>query len=127
MMRRTITSSFHLKTMGILFCGLFSSQNLSAKEVTPTEFWQLEQTPNAVIVDVRSSAEFKQGHLPSAMNIPFDQIAQLEAQVKEKDRPILLYCRSGQRARIAEQQLNALGYPNTFNGMSYQQLLQAKP
>ncbi|NVP00093.1 rhodanese-like domain-containing protein, partial [Photobacterium damselae subsp. damselae] len=53
--------------------------------------------------------------------------AQLEAQVKEKDRPILLYCRSGQRARIAEQQLNALGYPNTFNGMSYQQLLQAKP
>lgn len=84
MMRRTITSSFHLKTMGILFCGLFSSQNLSAKEVTPAEFWQLEQTPNAVIVDVRSPAEFKQGHLPSTMNIPFDQIAQLEAQVKEK-------------------------------------------
>ncbi|MDP2532109.1 rhodanese-like domain-containing protein [Photobacterium damselae subsp. piscicida] len=97
------------------------------KEVTPAEFWQLEQTPNAVIVDVRSPAEFKQGHLPSAMNIPFDQIAQLEAQVKEKDCPILLYCRSGQRARIAEQQLNALGYPNTFNGMSYQQLLQTKP
>ncbi|TLS67473.1 rhodanese-like domain-containing protein [Photobacterium damselae subsp. damselae] len=113
--------------MGILFCSLFSSQNLSAKEVTPAEFWQLEQTPNTVIIDVRSPAEFKQGHLPSAMNIPFDQIAQLEAQVKEKDRPILLYCRSGQRARIAEQQLNALGYPNTFNGMSYQQLLQAKP
>ncbi|HIF9244000.1 TPA: rhodanese-like domain-containing protein [Photobacterium damselae] len=100
---------------------------MSAKEVTPAEFWQLEQTPNTVIVDVRSPAEFKQGHLPSAMNIPFDQIAQLEAQVKEKDRPILLYCRSGQRARIAEQQLNALGYPNTFNGMSYQQLLQVKP
>ncbi|KJF81844.1 rhodanese-like domain-containing protein [Photobacterium angustum] len=98
-----------------------------AKNVSPDEFWQLEQTHNPIIVDVRTADEFAAGHIPNAVNIPFEQIATISKYLTDKSKPILLYCRSGRRAEIAEAELFSLGYKNTFNGMSYQQLIQTKP
>ena len=53
----------------------------------------------SLLVDVRSSSEFASGHIPGAVNIPMDQI---EARIDDlgADRPIVLICQAGKRARM---------------------------
>ena len=77
----------------------------------------------SIWIDVRSSEEYAQGHLPNALNIPHTEIAAKIAEVsQDKTATIHLYCRSGRRSGLAEQQLKALGYLNVSNAGSYEQL-----
>ena len=65
---------------------------------------QLINQENAVVVDVCQPEEFRKGHIPAAINIPVDQIKEQLGQLekfRKKDRPIVLSCRSGQRASRA--------------------------
>jgi rhodanese-related sulfurtransferase len=61
------------------------------------------------VLDVRSPEEFASGHVPDAVNIPYDQVA-ARLQEVPKDRDVVLYCRSGRRALIAAETLAANGY-----------------
>lgn len=66
-----------------------------------------------VILDVRTEEEFAEGHIPGAVCIPVETIGdEPPAQLPDKDRLILIYCRSGRRSKIASEQLAALGYTN---------------
>ena len=77
-----------------------------------------------VWIDVRSPEEFKEGHLQSAVNIPFEQISQrIQALSPNKNAPINLYCRSGRRADVALQELKKMGYTNVTNHGGYQDLI----
>ena len=70
----------------------------------------------ALIIDVRSPAEFGSGHLAQARNIPLDSIQTiLPGQVKDKSQVLLLHCQSGVRSAAAARKLKALGYTNVFN------------
>ena len=70
----------------------------------------------ALVIDVRSAGEFKSGHLPSAINLPLDEIeTALPRRVKDKNQVLLLHCASGMRSGMARQKLRRLGYVNTFN------------
>jgi phage shock protein E len=74
----------------------------------------------ALIVDVRSNAEFQAGHLPHAIHIPLDEIETLTARrVKDKDKVLLLHCASGMRSQVARRKLAGLGYTHAFNLGSY--------
>ncbi len=74
----------------------------------------------ALVIDVRSAAEFKSSHLPQAINMPLGEIAaQLPRRVKDKTQVILLHCQSGARSGMAKKMLNNLGYTNAFNLGSY--------
>jgi phage shock protein E len=74
----------------------------------------------ALIVDVRSNAEFQAGHLPHALHIPLDEIDTLTARrVKDKEKVLLLHCASGIRSQVAKKRLAALGYTRAFNLGSY--------
>jgi phage shock protein E len=74
----------------------------------------------ALVIDVRTPAEFSAGHLPSAINLPLDQIeTALPRRVKDKRQVLLLHCQSGMRSGAAKKKLNALGYSNVFNLGSY--------
>ena len=65
----------------------------------------------ALILDVRTPGEFGDGHVPSAVNIPHNELAGRLAELEsEPDRPIILYCRSGKRAGIAASVLQEAGY-----------------
>lgn len=76
----------------------------------------------ALLVDVRTAGEFSAGHLPGAVNIPLDRIADtIPSRVPDKNQVLLLHCRSGRRSGIAVTQLRALGYQNVFNIGSYGQ------
>ena len=64
-----------------------------------------------VILDVRTPEEYAQGHVPGAINIPYDK---LESRANEllaaKKKDVVLYCHSGTRAAIAAQTLKAQGF-----------------
>ncbi|GEK09545.1 rhodanese-like domain-containing protein [Pseudoalteromonas peptidolytica] len=63
------------------------------------------------IIDVRSAAEFSDGHIKGAINIPFDEIDQhQEALSKLRGDTLVVYCRSGRRAGIFIKELLPKGY-----------------
>ncbi len=74
-----------------------------------------------VLLDVRTQEEFNNGHIPGALLLPYDEIDQKAAQLlPEKEKEIIIYCRSGRRSAIAKDSLEALGYTNVkdFGGMN---------
>lgn len=71
---------------------------------------------NAVILDVRTPAEFATGHVEGAINIPVQSLQRESIEtIAAKDRPIIVYCRSGARASSALQMLKNWGYISVFN------------
>jgi rhodanese-related sulfurtransferase len=74
----------------------------------------------ALVIDVRSPAEFNSGHLSVAINLPLDEIeTTLPRRVPDKIQVLLLHCQSGMRSGMAKSKLKSLGYPNAFNLGSY--------
>jgi phage shock protein E len=64
-----------------------------------------------VILDVRTPEEFAQGHVPGAINISHDRLAdRLGELVGAKNRDVVLYCRSGKRAGMAAETLKTQGF-----------------
>ena len=61
------------------------------------------------VLDVRTPQEYAEGHVPGAVNVPYDQLASRLAEVP-KDKDVVLYCKSGRRAGIAADVLAANGY-----------------
>ena len=73
-----------------------------------------------VIIDARTQEEYDQGHIPGAILIPEYEIAdRAEKELPDKDKLILVYCRSGRRSKIAAEELVKLGYTNVkeFGGI----------
>jgi phage shock protein E len=67
-------------------------------------------------IDVRTAEEFDTQHVEGALNIPFGEIGDGVARLDlEKDSLIYLYCRSGRRAGIAKDSLEALGFTQVVN------------
>ena len=66
-----------------------------------------------IILDVRTQEEYDQGHIPGAIVISHEEIAEkAENVLTDKDQLILVYCRSGRRSKIAAEALAELGYTN---------------
>ena len=82
----------------------------------------------ALLVDVRTPAEFASGHLDGAINISHEQTAdRLSEYGDDKSRSIVVYCRSGNRSGIAEGILAEHGFANVHNGGGYEAMLAVKP
>jgi len=66
----------------------------------------------AVVLDVRTKAEWDEGHLPMAKLLPVDEISASKAAalVPSKATKVVVYCRSGRRSAQAAQTLRGLGY-----------------
>lgn len=70
---------------------------------------------NYIILDVRTTEEFAEKHIPKAINIPNETIGSEElAELPDKNQLILVYCRSGNRSKQASEKLAALGYTNIY-------------
>ncbi len=68
----------------------------------------------ATILDVRTAAEFTEGHVKGAMNVPLDELLRGMAMVP-KGRPVITCCRSGARSGMAEGLLRRQGF-EAYNG-----------
>ena len=75
----------------------------------------------AKIIDVRTKAEFQQGHIKGAENIPLNNLSNHYAKMK-KDQPIITCCASGIRSAQAKQILVANGFTKVYNGGGWQNL-----
>ena len=70
----------------------------------------------AMLVDVRTSEEFANGHIPGAMLLPLDVLAgRAAAALPDKEANIIVNCQSGARSAIAAAQLAAMGYKNVYD------------
>lgn len=78
---------------------------------------------DAVIVDVRTPAEFKQGHATGAVNIPLAEINNRLDQIQSYQAPIITCCATGRRSGIARRQLKAQGL-EAYNGGPWQRVQQ---
>jgi len=86
------------------------------KDVTPAEATQLINRQNAVLLDVREPKEFEGGRLPSALHIPLSQLAGRAAElVKFAARPVIAYCESGRRSRMAGGALTKAGFKEIYS------------
>ena len=73
----------------------------------------MESEESYIILDVRTREEYEQGHIPGAILIPDTEIeAKAEEALTDKDQLILVYCRSGQRSKLAAEALVELSYTN---------------
>jgi rhodanese-related sulfurtransferase len=70
--------------------------------------------PNTFVVDVRTEEEYNSGAIPSAINIPFDVIAD-NLPTEDRSARIVVYCRSGNRSGVAYETLSELGFTNVLD------------
>jgi rhodanese-related sulfurtransferase len=64
----------------------------------------------ALLLDVRTPAEFGEGHVPQALNVPVQELGVRLGELGSKERPIVVYCRSGGRSAQATALLRRAGY-----------------
>ena len=104
--------------MGI-FDSVFGEKKYT--DLTPEEI--VAKMDSMVIVDVRTPAEFNEGHLRNAINIDiYNPSFQQEILKLDKDKEILVYCLTGARSSSAAKTLSNKGYDKIFNmpgGISY--------
>ena len=72
----------------------------------------LANNPEIQLVDVRTAAEYRQGHIPGSISIPLAGIRNCRIP---KNKPIFVCCKSGERSRQAKETLMAMGYTNVTN------------
>lgn len=69
----------------------------------------------AVLLDVRTPQEYKEGHIPGSKNVPLQALEGVGRVVSQKDTPVFVYCYSGSRSRQAAGALDRMGYTNVKN------------
>jgi rhodanese-related sulfurtransferase len=76
----------------------------------------MELHPDAIIVDVRTPAEYATAHIRGAILLPVDEIeTRAQSILPDKEALILIYCRSGRRSLDAVNILRAMGYVRAFD------------
>jgi phage shock protein E len=108
-LRRVAIAAALVATLGTAAaCSTSEAASLSAAEALP---------PNTMLIDVRTPAEFAEGHLEGAVNIPVE-LPTFVAQVNllDPDVDYLVYCRTGRRAEIAIEYMDTLGMTTTNLG-----------
>lgn len=81
---------------------------------TTTNYKELVNS-GAIIIDVRSAAEYKTGHIRGSKNYPLDSIRSKAAELKKMNKPVITVCRSGARSGMAKSILKAAGV-EVYNG-----------
>ena len=72
-------------------------------------------TPGAVLLDVRTSEEYRGGHIPGSKNVPLSSIDKIASVAENKDTALFVYCYSGARSRQVVGLLQRMGYRNVTN------------
>ena len=109
-------SKMNSMLMGICFLlsSLFSCQQSKRdfKTVPVKEFASLIEDASVQRLDVRTMAEYSEGHIPGTININVldDSFAVMADSTLQKDKPVALYCRSGKRSKKAAAILSEKGY-----------------
>eukprot|EP00667_Euglena_gracilis_P011396 EG_transcript_11642 len=134
---RASVAASQLKSMGytnVLNAGGYSSiknlDSLAAKAPSPKAMQPADgpaatryRDPTSFVLDVRGPDEVANGTLRRAVNIPHTELINAGRQLPAaKGTPILVFCRSGGRAGMAQATLKLMGYTDVLNGGGYEDL-----
>ncbi len=86
---------------------VFNKKNIKLLEVLSSDF---------TLIDVRTPAEFKYGHVDGAINIPLDQLQHKLSKIKKMRTPLVLCCASGARSANATYFLKSKNIQEVYNG-----------
>lgn len=103
----------------LIITGMFGLFKMFAQ--SPASALTKEDLKGAYLVDVRTPAEFAEGSVPGAVNIPLDQVASRLKEFRNKEK-VVVFCRSGSRSARAKEILESHGIPNVVNGGSWVQV-----
>lgn len=89
----------------------------SFSRITPEEAKKrLDSETDIILLDVRTKEEFAEGHIPNSVLIPVDVLeGEAPQNLKDKETPIFIYCRSGNRSVTAANILIKMGYTNVYD------------
>ena len=76
---------------------------------------EYKNAAGAVLLDVRTTQEYRDGHIPGSQNVPLQQLDNVEEVAENKETALYVYCHSGMRSRQAVSLLQAMGYTNVHN------------
>ena len=79
------------------------------------EIEEYRNSPGALLVDVRSSGEYREGHIPGSVNLPLPSLSGRKSIGVGKASPVYVYCLSGARSAQAAAVLRRMGYNNVKN------------
>ncbi len=92
------------------------TQGGGSKSVLPIQAVQLLNREDALVLDIRSKADFEEGHIINARNIP---LADLKSKLDElknlKDRPLVVCCATGTTSRGALRELSTAGFEQVYS------------
>ncbi|WP_026516514.1 rhodanese-like domain-containing protein [Butyrivibrio sp. MC2021] len=91
------------------FLNIFKSTNIN------DELVKYRSLPDAILLDVRTKEEYAEGYIPGSINIPLDDILEVENIVPDHDKQIFVYCLRGTRSKKAVSKMKMLGYKNAVS------------
>ena len=97
--------------VAVLILFLINESRRGAPAVSIHEATQLINKQQAVVLDLRSNAEFKAGHINEAVNLPYTSLASRISELdKYQGRPLILVCKMGQHSKAASRNLAKAGF-----------------
>lgn len=86
------------------------------KGISVPEATLLINREDAVVVDVRETSEWSNGHIPNARHIALGQLAKRMSELEKfKDKPVIMCCASGNRSQSACGTLQRAGFSRVYN------------
>jgi rhodanese-related sulfurtransferase len=100
----------------VMLIGTEIQQRLSqVKAVSPGEATRLLNHENAIMIDMRSDKDYRDGHIVNAVNVP-DGKGDIPANLsKHRERPVIVYCRRGQQSTAICNKLSKQGFKSVYN------------
>lgn len=94
-----------------------NGQESGYQKISPQEAkHKMELDKNVFLLDVRTQQEYKEAHISGSILVPVDQIStSIDKIITDKDKEIIVYCRSGNRSKTAVNKLLKLGYKNVYD------------
>jgi rhodanese-related sulfurtransferase len=94
------------------------NKKIETQKLKPAEIDSIirEKKTDYVLVDVRDPSEYKEGHIPAAINIPSETFA-AGSGVLPKEKKIVVYCNTGSRSHLAYKKLISLAYPEIYQSL----------
>ena len=113
LMKHLSSCHFFAAWLALLLASACNSQSPSSYQSIQIEaFIEAASNPDVQIVDVRTEQEFVRGHIPGAVNIDVKdkEFVQVVNKKLDKQHPVLVYCQSGRRSKIAADLLSGMGF-----------------
>ncbi len=111
-----------------IYAGPDYQKHIETTKLSPTELQDLikKDRTGITVVDVRDPQEYREGHIPGAINIPSGVFAS-KSEILDKEKKIVVYCNSGGRSYNAYRKLMKLGYKNIYQSLYYDWKHQGLP